>query len=231
MIKGRCDFSINGVSASTVGLIVDELKPPPMAKQRYTVWKTSTDMDLTAPDDEFDSPEYHIRARIIKQPGFNTSSVYAFLAGAKTLTLSNQEGFFFRIQQALGVAPTSAVRGNELTFDIGFVLAPFKYHASNDEIAVSTNIITNPGTRYSRPVYKITHSGSCSLTVNGQVLSIAAAASSPIFIDAERMFAYNGNGENQTKHTSGRFPFLQPGENAITSTGAALFVVGNWRDY
>ena len=183
------------------------------------------------PDDEYESPEYHIRARIIGQPKFNPSPVYAFLSTARTLKLSTQEGYYFKIQQVLGINPTTSLKGNEQVYDIGFIIAPFKYYTDNEEITVNTDTITNPGTRYSRPVYKITHSGACTLTVNGQELNIASAASSPIFIDAERMFAYNSSGENQTKHTTGQYPFLQPGQNAIASTGAGLTVVGNWRDY
>lgn len=231
VIRGRCDFRINGVSARTVGLVVDALRPPPMAKQRHTVWQTGIDTDFSSPDDTYESPEYHITARIIKQPNFNTSPVYAFLADAKTLTLSNQQGFFFRVQQVLGVNPTSTARGNEQTYDIGFILAPFKYHIENTEIEITEDTLQNPGTRYSRPIYRITHTGACSLTVNGDVLRIAAGAPSPIFVDAERMIAYGANGDNATKYTTGDFAFLKPGVNAITTSGCTVAVTGNWRDY
>lgn len=219
IIGGRCDFSINGVSARTVGLVVDELRPPPMAKQRYSVWKVGTDTDLTAPDDEFDSPEYHIRARIIGKPTHDNTLIYAFLAAAKTLELSTQAGYYFKVQQVLGSSPTTALRGNEQTYDIGFVLAPFKYLLSNDEITVETDTVSNPGNRYSRPIWRLTGcNGDAALTVNGQTLQVKVYGTA--YIDTERMIAYNGNNENIMPKTIGIFPFLQPGQNAVAFSGA-----------
>lgn len=224
LIKGRCDFSINGISASTIGLVVDELRPPPMAKRRYSVWRTGVDTDLTAPDDEFESPEYHIRARIIGKPTHDNTMLYAFLAAAKTLELSTQNCYYFKVQQVLGIAPTTALRGNELTYDIGFVLAPFKYLISNDEIVVESDMVQNPGNRYSRPVWRLTGcNGDAALTVNGQTLQIKSYGTA--YIDAERMIAYDGNGDNIMMKTFGIFPFMQPGQNAVAYSGASGLAV------
>lgn len=220
MIKGRCDFAINGVSARTVGLVVDELMPPPMAQQRYNVWKVGSDTDLTAPDGEFNSPEYHIQARIIGQPTHDNTTIYAFITAAKTLELSTQAGYYFKVQQVLGIAPTTALRGNLQTYDIGFVLAPFKYLIDNPEITVDTDTVQNHGNRYSRPLWRLTGcNGDAILTVNGQTLQIKVSGTA--FIDTERMIAYNGNGVSIMPKTVGLFPFLQSGTNAVTYSGAS----------
>lgn len=225
-------FIVNGVSSATVGLFVDTPPVPPMAAQRYTEWATGVDMDNSSPDDVYENIQITLSCYMFfKSVNFSLAEVYAFLAPAKTLQLSRFADRYLKVRQVQSVSPSSQYDGNKIKLQIGFVCAPFKYHTSNEEIAVNTDTITNPGTRYSRPVYKITHNGACTLTVNGQELQIAAGASSPIFIDAERMFAYNGNGENQTKYTTGNYPFLQPGQNAIASTGSGLTVIGNWRDY
>lgn len=220
MISGRCDFSLNGVSARTLGLVVDELRPPPMAKRRYSVWKVGTDTDLTAPDGDFDSPEYHIRARIIRQPNHDNTLIYEFLASARTLELSILPGYFFHVQQVLGVQPTTALRGNELTYDIGFVLAPFKYLIDNPEITVDTETVTNPGNRYSKPVWHLTGCiGNAVLTVNSQVLQIKDFTGAA-FIDTEKMIAYDSRNESIMPKTYGIFPYLQPGTNSVRFTGA-----------
>lgn len=231
VIKGRDDFSINGVSARTVGLVVDNLQPPPMAQQRHTVWSTGIDSDSYQDDDVFDDVEYTIQARVLCRPNdFDNSALYAYLQSAKTLQLSKVSGKYFKIRAVGGITPVSSVRGNEIEYSIRLILEPFKYHVENSAISPS-GTIENPGTRHSRPVYGITHSGACTLTVNGEQLTIAAAASSPIYIDAARMFAYDANGVNQTRYTTGNFPFLVPGTNTISTTGSGLSVIGNWRDY
>ena len=225
-------FYVNGVSSATVGLYVDTPPVPPMSSQRYTEWATGVDMDNASPDDVWDNISITLSCYLFfKSENFSLAEVYAFLANARTLQLTRFADRYFKVRQVKGVTPQAQYDGNKIRLSIGFMCAPFKYHTSNDEITVNTDIITNPGTRYSRPVYKITHSGACTLTVNGQELNIASAASSPIFIDSERMFAYNMSGENPTQHTTGNYPFLQPGQNAIASTGSGLTVIGNWRDY
>lgn len=232
VIKGRDDFYINGVSARTVGLVVDNLQPPPMAQQRHTVWSTGIDADSYQDDDVFDDIEYIIPARVLCNPNdFDNSTLYGFLQAAKTLQLSKLAGKYFKVRAVGGIVPTSAVRGNEITYSIRLILEPFKYHLSNDEVSPASGIITNPGMRYSRPVYKITHTGACVLSVNGETTQIDATAASPIFIDSDRMFAYDEAGTNQTRHTTGQFPFLQPGTNTVSTTGSAVTVIGNWRDY
>lgn len=224
IIKGRCDFSINGVSARTVGLVVDTLTPPPMAQQRYTVWRTGADTDLTAPDGEFDSPEYRISARVLCKPAFDNSAVYAFLSAARTLTLSILDGYYFRVQQVAGIYPMTAHHGNEQTYDITFILAPFKYLIDNPEITVETDIVTNPGNRYSRPIWKLTGcAGNTALTVNGQTLTIAASGT--IYVDTERMLVYDDGNNNILPKTAGLLPLLQPGVNAVSYSGASGLTV------
>lgn len=245
LIHGRDDFAINGVSARTFGLVVDSLQPPPMAQQGYAVYSVGLDSTYTVPDDTYADVEYHIPARVLCRPDdFDNSRIYAFLQGAETITISKIAGKFFKVRQVLGITPSAAYRGQEVTYDIAFMLAPFKYHTKNPTVVMDDPEITNPGTRYSRPLYKVTHSGSgCSLVVNGQICKIqpwtdknglTTYPPSPIWIDAERMVAYSMSGTskiNATKYTDGAYPFLHPGVNAAYTTGTGLEITGNWRDY
>ena len=222
---------VNGVSSETFGLWIDTPPVPPMARQRVTTWQTGIDMDDAAPDDTWENITLNFAAYVFFRSGdFDLSAVYAFLADAKTLEISRFSGRFFKVRQLSGITPQAQYDGQRIKISLQFICAPFKYHTTNPENTPS-GTIENPGTRYSRPVYKIEHSGGCTLTVNGEVLTISAGASSPIFVDAARMIAYNSAGENQTKFTAGNFPFLQPGINTISTTGTALTVTGNWRDY
>jgi phage-related protein len=244
IIKTRDDFLLDGVSALTYGLAVEMPQPVPMARQRYTTFQ-SGDSDTTTPDDSFDAVRYTLTARRIKTPDtFRASDLYAALASAKTLTLTRNAGRVYRIASVVDVTPTARINGNEITYRITFNLQPFAYYADNPIVTPENSSITNPGTRYSRPIYYIqqaqTGGGSlitnASISVNGQTLAVSFPPSSggkqTIVVDAERMIAYNNaDGTNWTRYTSGLFPFLSPGSNAIAATDCTVTLRGNWRDY
>lgn len=233
-------FFINGISSETVGLYVDTPPVPPMAKQRVAVWKTGIDSDNSSPDDVWEPIQLTLSCYMFSKENFDMSAVYAFLANARTLQISRFSSRYFKIMQVNAITPQQQHDGKRIKIQIQFACNPFKYHVSNPEIPITENKLENPGTRYSRPLYKITHEvgGDTILSVNGQTCTINYQASSPIYIDAERMIAYNDSGVNQTQYTAGLFPFLAPGMNLLSvvhssgiSSAASLTVKGNWRDY
>lgn len=244
IIRTRDDFLLDGVSALTYGLAVEMPQPVPMARQRYTTYQTG-DTDTSTPDDSFENVRYTLTARRIKTPDtFRASDLYAALATARELRLTRNPDRYYKIASVADVQPTASFKGNEITYKITLMLAPFAYHVDNPEITPENNSVTNPGTRFSRPVYKVkqgqTGGGSlitnAALTVNGQVLQIAFPPSSggrqTIVVDAERMIAYNNaDGTNWTRFTAGLFPFLAPGANAIVTTDCSVTLKGNWRDF
>lgn len=71
--------------------------------------------------------------------------------------------------------------------------------------------------------------------VNGDGTTSTESSGNPIYIDTERMIAYavtqSGAKVNQTKFTTGAFPFLQTGANLVTTQGCTVEIQGNWRDY
>ena len=240
VIQSADYFIVNGISSASVGLYVDTPPVPPMASQRVTTWQTGIDADCHSPDNVYDDIRLTINAYCFFPESFDLSAVYAFLADAKTLMFSRFPNRFLKVVKVDSVQPVQQWDGKRITLKIGFTCNPFKYHASNPEIAITENKLVNPGTRYSRPLYKITHDvgGDTILSVNGQTCTINYRASNPIYIDSERMIAYNESGVNQTQYTAGLFPFLAPGMNLLSvvhssgiASAASLVVKGNWRDY
>lgn len=242
IIKTRDDFWLDDISALTYGLAVDMPQPVPMARQRITKYQ-SGDTDTSTPDDSFEDVRYTLTARRIKSPdNFIASDLYAALATARTLRLTRNADRYYKIASVVDVVPTASLRGNEQVYKITLLLSPFAYHTTNPEIAPENNVITNPGTRFSRPVYKITNTSAGgqvyytngSITVNGQELQIdfGGASQKTVVVDAEKMIAYDDSThENLTRFTAGLFPFLSPGDNAIVTDQCTVTVVGNWRDY
>lgn len=233
-------FYVNGISSEEVGLYVDTPPVPPMAVQRITKWSTGFDMDSSSPDDVWENITLTINAYVFFPESFDLGAVYAFLADAKTLRLSRFSGRYLRVVQVNGITPQQQHDGNRIKLQIKFTCQPFKYHTLNETYTLDNEhrILENTGTRYSRPLYYINHSraGDTMLSVNGEVLTIHKDATTPMYIDCEKMLAYDDNGLNLTKYTSGKFPFLASGMNRLSVyAGGNHFyeftVKGNWRDY
>ena len=107
-----------------------------------------------------------------------------------------------------------------------FEIQPFLYLASTDLTLTSGGTTVNPGIE-SDPYFKITGSGSVTLTVNGVNYVI-----NPInqYVEIEFPYAWKGVLNKGNTILSG-FPKLQPGNNVISWTGTVTEVKmnGRWR--
>ena len=246
IIRSREHFYADGVKSTDVGLNVEFLQPVPMATQRYTQWTTGADMDSSTPDDSFENIPYSIEARVLRNPAaFGSDAIYALFAHARTLSLSNVVGYYYKIRRVVGITPSAEqeLRGNAITYLISLELAPFKYHMDNRPQEITLGRIDNPGTRYSRPLYKITDRteglSTVSLIVNGQIYKIDGLTDSDkiIYIDAEKLLCYSkanesyANTKNLMPQSTGQIPFLASGINACRVNNGTLTVTGNWRSY
>ena len=236
LIRTRDEFYLDGIPALSVGLAVEIPPVPPMAQQRYTTWQAGGDTPISVPDNEFEAIKYTITARVIKKPDdFDNTEIYEFLQNKKILQISRLPDKHFKILRILGVTPKQNYRANEITYQITLMLEPWKYHDENSEIIVPAGgVIVNPGTRYSKPIFRAALSESSTLTCNGVELTINQTGA--ITIDSERMLIYktvSGVNTAITQYTVGQLPMLSPGQNLIQwSSGISnLSCIGNWRDY
>lgn len=239
------DFWINGVSARSKGITtVDPLQPPPMAARRYSDYQVGSDTDLIVSDDGFDDIRYPITVRIIGKPeSLDNAALYAYLAGAQTLRISRLPLYEFRIRKVSGISPQSRNKGNEMIYTVTFELSPWKYFAFEPKVNVSssgTNIVC-AGTRFCKPLYKITlssYTGTGAFSVNGQQVTIIIANSmhtKTFYVDSEKQIAYDGgsNPQMRTQLTSGIFPYMNVGQNAVTFGGIieSIEITRNQRCY
>lgn len=239
-------FYIGATKSTAVGLNVEFLQPPAMAAQQYTQWNTGKDMADSSADNYFETIQYTISARVLRNPsGFASTDIYALFANAKTLTLSCCPEYYYKIRRVVSILPSANQRykGNEITYEITLELAPFKYHISNSSEEVTQGTITNPGTRYSRPVYVISGltSGTTAvtLTVNGQQFKLTGLTTSDgiITIDAEKLLCYwkanaaSTSTVNLMPKSEGQIPFLNTGINTAYVSDGTLTITGNWRSY
>ena len=83
----------------------------------------------------------------------------------------------------------------------------------------------------SKPIVRITASGSGSVTVNGTIIRILSNPGGDVYVDSEKMSIYNGN-TNKSAYVGilDRFPVLKNGNNAISWTGSisSVKIKPNW---
>jgi len=204
---------VNGVSSDTVGLYIDTPPVPPMAQQRYTDYQTGSDMDGCTPDDAFENIRLTITAYQFFPDNFDNRAVYDFLKNPKTLQISRFDDYYFKVQKLSGIQPESKSNGKRIKYTITFDCKPFKYAVENPLEEIQKGTSQNNGNRYSRPVWVISGSGECILWVNGESLKITDV-DGDVCVDCEKMIAYT---ESQiiTQNTTGKFPFLASGDNAV----------------
>lgn len=228
-------FMVNGVSSDTIpDIYVDTPSVPPMAKQRYTRYQTGADEDGVSPDNTFEDLSYALTFYTFNRTSFDNSNIYAFLANARTLQISRLNGFYFKVHEVQIDNPENVSKGMKIRYNVNFTLAPFKYLTDNPEILVTSgSIITNRGTRYSRPIFRIVGTGDIKLNVNGEVFEVTGLSENQqIIVDTSRYMTYSGNNLFYTK-TKGKYPFLASGNNIISWEGdiSSVYVTKNERCY
>lgn len=226
-------FSLDGTSSDSLGIYVDYLPPMPMAEQKYTDFNVGEDEIKTTPDDVFNNITYQIRFYTFLPENLNDSDIKAFCLNKTTLTLSRFPGYYFKIRKASLQAVDGTNTSKRIDYVLSLVLAPFKYSTDNQQITLTAgDTISNPHTRYSKPLFEITGTGDIKLTVNDVDFTVSGLTSGQtIYIDSTRHITYSGS-TLLTGKTNGQYPLLNIGSNTVSWTGTITSVKynGNWRD-
>ena len=151
-----------------------------------------------------------------------------WLTGTGELILGDDQEYYYKV---LFCNITSTERASRRlgNFEVEFTCFPYAFLVSGKNEYSVSEVKYNPYMT-SHPIYKITGSGSCGLTVNGNTMDITV--NQDITIDTDRMIAYNSEMTNQSTLISGYYEdlYLQEGQNKISITsGFNLTVIPNWR--
>ena len=235
-------FKLDGVLCDTMGIRCDTPPVPPMARKRYTTFKYGGDEDGVFSDDSFENVKYTLtyhKFPMSQTADYNDKDLYAWILSGKILEVSRTYGYYFKIRTIDGITPTVRQDGMRIDYKISFTLSPFRYMKNNDEFALPNDgIITNNGTRYSKPIVKLTKNDENEATVmtNGFEFKIAASQSGLITIDSNRMLVYKTSGATNTaitQYTTGNLPMFAVGSNLmqVSSNISNVTIIGNWRCY
>lgn len=239
LVQSKDWFKLDGVLCDTKGIYCDTPQVPPMAKKRYTLYKYGNDEDGVFSDDSYENVRYTLNAYkfpMNRDADISQDDVYAWIQSAKLLEISRNYGFYFKIRTIDGIQPSIKQDGMRIDFKINMTLSPFRYLKDNDEFALPNDgIITNPGTRYSKPIVRcVIASSPATITTNFETLTISQTG--VITIDSDRMLVYktvNNTNTAITQYTIGKLPMLSPGTNimSVSSNVSDVTIVGNWRCY
>ncbi|MDE6035893.1 MAG: hypothetical protein K2G36_08305 [Ruminococcus sp.] len=212
-------FKINGISSYTVEIYVDTPSVPPMAQQYYTTYQTNFDENSTYSDNIFDDITYSITFYTFYKD-FDNTDIYSFLADAQTLEISRLPRYYYKIRQLSLDNPENVFRGEKIRYKLNFRLAPFRYFTENPAISVlNGSVISNNGTRYSKPTLRIVGTGDISVNVNDLTFEVKGLSENQeIIIDSSKFITYSGN-ELFHNRTTGKYPLLAVGENVISWSG------------
>ena len=181
--------------------------------------------DLTETEGEGVFNSYIQTASIMVHGGFRVREIYNWLRGAGYVTFSGEPD---RKQPARIIgAVTLSKHSYNLDWWVGevqFYCQPLKELLQETPVTVTTtgSTVRNGGDVAAKPMYKVTPSGtSVSLTANGKTITVTGTTSETvIWIDSDTMEVWNADKTATiTQNSSGEFPVLLQGSNAITGSG------------
>lgn len=223
-VNSKDFFALDGISCSDIGLWCDTPPIQVLADERGNNYQVGADEDLYRSDDSFSDIQFRFTAYAFFAEDFDQSAVYAFLHGKSKLTMSRNDGYYWRIR-SVSCSPSHSQDGLKIRYQITIRCAPFRYIDDEEDITLTeAGNVQNAGTRYCKPVYTlmITGAGTGTLTVNGQtvVINIPFGSGGGTFtIDSEKQLAYDGSNAIHTQYTSGIFPWMGVGNNFIQFGG------------
>ena len=152
--------------------------------------------------------------------------VKSWLQGTGKLIIGDSQDSYYEVQKvAITADDRTILRYGTLT--VVFTVYPYEFLDSGDT-SVSPGTVTNPADKCS-PLYKITGSGSGTLTVNNKTMSFTSTGT--LYIDTRRYIAYDSSNNNKNSVLSGDYDDLKldNGANTVTITsGFTLNIYPKW---
>lgn len=226
------DIILDGVKASSFGLIVQDRPVISTAKERVEyITVEGRDGQLTKKTG-YDNREYEITFTLADNVQLKSAirKSKAFFFNKKKLSYSD-DASVYQIVNNIEIGDIENQLSDVGYFSVKFNVDPFDYAITSTQSFTSSPItITNTGTYLSRPLIKINGSGNVVLTVNGISCQFKGLTNG-IVLDCELEEAYWGLATNMNNYMSGDFPTLKPGVNSIVFSGTVskVEIDGRWR--
>ena len=214
------NFIFKDISSESFNIIVNSL--PTISKPAMRVQETVIDGVDGSIIEELGYENYEKKVKITITKN-NIDEIIKWLNGEGDLVLSNEPDKYYKAK-VIGQINFDRLMKYQPT-EIIFRVQPFKYEhqeeITNSSIEDVTEIVVvNKGNYISKPIIKITGSGTIVFTINGNALFnyTFPDGEDTVIIDSQKQDAYLGT-VLKNRNMSGEFPVLEVGENIITWEG------------
>lgn len=225
-------MTFNGQSTNEYGVKVTTRPniPAPIMRGEY-IDIAGRDGSLFQTDGTYENIEIDVALNFLRTQnsvGDLFRRVKAWINGAGILRFSDDTDIFYKVKYS-GIS--SATRRSRYGEDLiaTFICEPYQYYNAGTAEITPGGALLNPGFT-AHPIYKITGSGTATLTVNGNTFTAVIAQN--IVIDTDLMVSYREGGALVNSDVTGDYDdlYLKPGENTISlSNGFSLSVIPNYR--
>ena len=225
-------MTFNGETDKSHAVRVKQRPDIPVPKKRVTEQQISgMDGVLLVTDDTYEPIDIDVELNFLEEPSSwaaRLRDLKKWLLSSGWLSFSDDEECMYRV---LYVSANDAERtyrrlGN---IKVTFTCDPYMYVIEGQESFEIEDVLENTY-EVSHPLYTITGSGTCVLTVNGSEME--AEVDGILIIDTVRQMAYTDENEVMNTAVTGAYEdlYLLEGTNTIEVTdGFSVSVVPNWR--
>jgi phage-related protein len=215
-------FKFKGIDATTYGTVTREpIRKKPEQETRITKVEGAD----TSVIEKLGYLPTTIETQMVLFDTTDLDDIYTWLDGEGDLILSDNPERYIVAHCDMELQSERFSRGvANRVIDIEFtLLSPYWYEDSETPIVLSVaGNVTNEGNVNSRPILKITGSGTVTVTVDGR--SFTYIFDTPfVIVDSLQQDAYH-NGVLKNRRMTGDFPILEPGINAISWTGTVTSI-------
>lgn len=233
-------FSIefNGKTNLELGVMVTTRPaiPPPQPRGEYVQIAGRdgallvNDVLYGTNDTSYENIQIDVEMNYVRQShkvGETFRAVKSWLRGGGTLVMSDDKEVFYKVKAC---SVTDSARHTKYGVDLvaSFICDPYTYMGSGTQPMQLGNVYNPYDT--SHPLYKITGNGTCTLTVNGNV--VTANVGQNLTIDTDLFLAYRTDGTMQNSVINGDLNdlWLINGSNTMSVTsGFTVSIIPNWR--
>lgn len=219
-------FIFNDISSDELGLIVTKTPVPPCQQElRDTIYIPGGNT-IQAYNKIRQNTSIIIDTTVVEP--FRLRDIYSKYQGAGKLILSNEPDKYYRAVCNPMSPKNIAMYMNNITFE--FECEPFAYAVSNEPVEYTSQEVklTNNGSYYSQPVYKLYGEGDLTLVVNNdtQNMLIVYGVDEFAVIDTEKLLVHK---DGKFLKSKGKLPFLNIGDNIIQTNASKIEITKNER--
>lgn len=216
------DFTYKGTTASSYGIIVNRLNWFIKPVRKVDAVRIQGRDGSTVIDDSYEP--FVIPCKITLTSLTNIDAITAWLTGNGVLSFSGDTGKYRNvyIKESVEFVPSGSVWEANIDFYCADV---YRYVASEATVTKSSfpATYTNSGTIASKPLLKVTGTGTAVFVVNGVSMTYVFDTAY-VYIDCDSMDAYYSTTLKNRKLTisGGVFPTLSVGSNTISITSGTV---------